>query len=68
MEAEVARARAGLPERWDQYKTQRPLPAAKVWFPSAFCKKVGLFRKEARKWGEVQVLRAQWGLGALPHW
>lgn len=28
-----------------------------------FYKKVGLFRKRARKWGEVQVLRAQWGLG-----
>lgn len=30
---------------------------------NALYKKVGLFRKEARKWGEVQVLKAEWGLG-----
>lgn len=63
VEAQAARAWAGLPERWGRYKNPETAWAAKVRFPSAFYKKVGLFRKEARKWGEVQVLRAQWGLG-----
>lgn len=45
---------AGWPERWDQYKTQRHLSVAKVWFQNKFYKKVGLLGKGARKWGEEQ--------------
>lgn len=61
LSVEVALAWAGG-LRWTGTEPETPV-GCKGLFSDVFYKKGGLFRKRARKWGEVQVLRAQWGLG-----